>query len=138
MTKTRTRLIDTSRRRCERLLSTTRLGRVAAIVVGRPEISPVNHVYDTATGTLAFPAHPGPKLHGALDWPWLADEVDGMDERGGRSVTFVGRKRRSPMPRRSRNWRMLGTSCGELANWRVGAGSFRRMITGGTISGETN
>ena len=54
---------------------------------------PVNHVYDRETGCVAFPTNRGTKLHGALDWPWVAYEVDGLDPDGdgGWSVAVVGR-----------------------------------------------
>jgi hypothetical protein len=47
------------------------------IVNGRPQIFPVNHVYDRPSGCVVFPTRAGIKLHGALDWPWVAFEVDG-------------------------------------------------------------
>jgi uncharacterized protein len=63
------------------------------IVDGRPQIFPVNHVYDRPSGCVVFPTRAGTKLHGALDWPWVAFEVDGLDRDGGGgwSVLVAGR-----------------------------------------------
>jgi uncharacterized protein len=77
---------------CERLLADCDLGRLAVIVEGRPEIFPVNHVYEAGRTSIAFATMAGTKLHGALDWPWVAYEVDGMEDdgRAGWSVMVVG------------------------------------------------
>jgi uncharacterized protein len=85
-------LMDLPQADCERLLAACDLGRLAVIVEGRPEIFPVNHVYEPGTASIAFATMPGTKLHGALDWPWVAYEVDGMEEvgRAGWSVMVVG------------------------------------------------
>jgi nitroimidazol reductase NimA-like FMN-containing flavoprotein (pyridoxamine 5'-phosphate oxidase superfamily) len=78
---------------CADLLAASTLGRLGVIVDGRPEIFPVNHVYDRETGTVAFPTNTGTKLHGAVGWPFVAYEVDGVeaDDAGGWSVALVGR-----------------------------------------------
>jgi nitroimidazol reductase NimA-like FMN-containing flavoprotein (pyridoxamine 5'-phosphate oxidase superfamily) len=78
---------------CRHLLARTVLGRLGVIVDGRPEIYPVNHVFDAAHGCVAFPTNARTKLHAALDWPWVAFEVDGIEpgNRGGWSVLAVGR-----------------------------------------------
>ena len=78
---------------CEELLAETVLGRLGVIVAGRPEIFPVSHVYDEATGSIVFPTNEGTKWRAALDWPWVAFEVDGMDadRTSGWSVAVVGR-----------------------------------------------
>jgi hypothetical protein len=78
---------------CEELLAGAALGRLGVIVAGRPEIFPVNHVYDPSTGTIVFPTNKRTKWRAALDWPWVAFEVDGMDadQTGGWSVAVVGR-----------------------------------------------
>lgn len=77
---------------CVRLLADCELGRLAVIVEGRPEIFPVNHVYEPERTSIAFATMAGTKLHGALDWPWVAYEVDGVDDdnRAGWSVLVVG------------------------------------------------
>jgi hypothetical protein len=69
------------------------LGRLGVIVDGRPEIFPVNHVYGPSTGSIVFPTNERTKWRAALDWPWVAFEVDGMDpdRTGGWSVAIVGR-----------------------------------------------
>jgi uncharacterized protein len=77
---------------CADLLAASSLGRVGVVVDGRPEIFPVNHVYDRATGCVVFPTRDGTLLHGAIHWPWVAYEVDGLDADGssGWSVAVVG------------------------------------------------
>jgi nitroimidazol reductase NimA-like FMN-containing flavoprotein (pyridoxamine 5'-phosphate oxidase superfamily) len=78
---------------CEELLAGAVLGRLGVVVDGRPEIFPVNHVYDTSTGSIAFPTNERTKWRAALEWPWVAFEVDGMDadRTSGWSVAVVGR-----------------------------------------------
>src|SRR5215211_3718120 len=78
---------------CRRLLAQTGLGRLGVIVDGRPEIYPVNHVFDAEHDCVAFPTNARTKLHAALDWPWVAFEVDGLEPgySGGWSVLVVGR-----------------------------------------------
>jgi nitroimidazol reductase NimA-like FMN-containing flavoprotein (pyridoxamine 5'-phosphate oxidase superfamily) len=90
--RVQTWLIDLSAAACADLLEASALGRVGTIRNGRPEIYPVNHVYDRTTGCIVFPITPGTLLHGALDWPWIAFEIDGMDPdgAGGWSVMVVG------------------------------------------------
>jgi uncharacterized protein len=75
--------ISTDECACAHLLSASGLGRLAVIVNGRPQIFPVNHVYDRPSGCVVFPTRAGTKLHGALDWPWVGFEVDGLDRDGG-------------------------------------------------------
>lgn len=89
----RTWLIDIAAEECEELLTRATLGRLGVIVDGRPEIFPVNHVFDLQTRCVAFPTNARTKLHAALDWPWVAYEVDGVeaDDAGGWSVLVVGR-----------------------------------------------
>jgi nitroimidazol reductase NimA-like FMN-containing flavoprotein (pyridoxamine 5'-phosphate oxidase superfamily) len=86
-------LIDISTDECTQLLAATNLGRLGVVTGGRPEIFPVNHVYDRQSGCVVFPTKTGTKLHAALDWPWVAFEVDGLDPdgQGGWSVLVVGR-----------------------------------------------
>jgi nitroimidazol reductase NimA-like FMN-containing flavoprotein (pyridoxamine 5'-phosphate oxidase superfamily) len=98
---------------CRVRLGQVALGRIGVIVDGRPEIFPVNHVYDAETDCVVFPTNPGTKLHAALTWPWIAFEVDGLDEDGsGWSVLVVGRAEPLPpgdlarvAPRRAARWR---------------------------------
>ena len=40
---------------CRRLLAQTVLGRLGVIVAGRPEMYPVNHVFDAEHDGVAFP-----------------------------------------------------------------------------------
>lgn len=86
-------LIDISDEECAELLAVTPLGRVGVVIGGRPEIFPVNHVYDRDTGTVVFPTNDRTKLRAALEWPYVAYEVDGVDPDGdgGWSVAVVGR-----------------------------------------------
>lgn len=85
-------LINISPEECADLLAASKLGRLGVIIDGRPEIFPVNHVYDRESGCVVFPTRAGNKLHGALDWPWVAFEVDGIEpeDAGGWSVAVVG------------------------------------------------
>lgn len=86
-------LVDLPQEDCERLLDISRLGRVAVLIDGRPEIFPVNHVFDDIHRCVAFPTNDNTKLHAALTWPFVAFEVDGMepDPPTGWSVLVVGR-----------------------------------------------
>jgi nitroimidazol reductase NimA-like FMN-containing flavoprotein (pyridoxamine 5'-phosphate oxidase superfamily) len=88
-----TYLVDIAPDACADLLASSTLGRLGVIVDGRPEIFPVNHVYDRETGCVAFPTNVRTKLRAALDWPWVAFEVDGLEHDGGAgwSVLVVGR-----------------------------------------------
>jgi nitroimidazol reductase NimA-like FMN-containing flavoprotein (pyridoxamine 5'-phosphate oxidase superfamily) len=88
-----TRLGHLTPQECGELLAASTRGRIAVLVEGHPEIFPVNHVYDPATGVVAFPSNDRTKLHAALGEPALAFEVDGTDEEGwsGWSVLVVGR-----------------------------------------------
>jgi hypothetical protein len=49
------------------------------MVEGRPEIFPVNHVFDRETRGVAFPTDDKTKLHAALDWAFVAFEIDAMN-----------------------------------------------------------
>ena len=86
-------LVDIDPDSCADLLASSTLGRLGVIVDGRPEIFPVNHVYDRQSGCVVFPTNARTKLRAALDWPWVAFEVDGIepDGGGGWSVLVVGR-----------------------------------------------
>ena len=85
-------LVDIAPERCIELLERATLGRLAVVASGRPEIFPVNHVWDRTTNSVSFPTRPGTKLNGILTWPFVAFEVDGVDadEGGGWSVEVVG------------------------------------------------
>jgi len=78
---------------CEELLADSWFGRLGVIVDGRPEIFPVNHMWDEQTRSVAFPTHDGTKLAASLAWPWVSYEIDGVDadELTGWSVLVVGR-----------------------------------------------
>jgi nitroimidazol reductase NimA-like FMN-containing flavoprotein (pyridoxamine 5'-phosphate oxidase superfamily) len=87
-----TYVIDIPAAECAALLAAETLGRLGVVVDGRPEIFPVNHVYDHELGCVAFPTNPRTKLHAALSWPAVAFEVDGIrpDGSGGWSVLVLG------------------------------------------------
>jgi nitroimidazol reductase NimA-like FMN-containing flavoprotein (pyridoxamine 5'-phosphate oxidase superfamily) len=87
-----TYVIDIDSDECAELLASTPIGRLGVVVDGRPEIFPVNHVYDRESGCVVFPTNARTKLHAALHWPWVAFEVDGFEPgRGGWSVLVVGK-----------------------------------------------
>lgn len=91
--KVQTWLLDIAVEECENLLAGSTLGRLGVIVDGRPEIFPVNHVFDRESRCVVFPTNARTKLHAALNWPWVAYEVDGIEpgDEGAWSVLVVGR-----------------------------------------------
>lgn len=91
--RAQTLLIEIPAEECAERLASSELGRLGVVASGRPEIFPVNHVYDRESGCVVFPTKSGTKLFAALDWPWVAFEVDGLepDGDGGWSVLVVGR-----------------------------------------------
>jgi uncharacterized protein len=88
----RTWQLTISPEECRRHLARERLGRLAVIVAGRPEIFPVAYVFDGECDEVAFPTFEGTKMTGALTWPVVAFEIDGLDENGtgGWSVIVHG------------------------------------------------
>lgn len=78
--KTTTWVTDITPEECEELLAGSSLGRIAVLVDGRPQIFPVNHVFDRESRCVAFPTNAGTKLHAALNWPFVAFEIDAMNE----------------------------------------------------------
>lgn len=132
----RTWLIDIGAEECEHLLGTATLGRLGVVLDGRPEIFPVNHVFDQESRCVMFPTNAGSKLHGALDWPWVAFEVDGIEpgEQGGWSVLVVGRAEEVNDPAeiaRASRLRHVLWRPGETAHWVRIASS---KVTGRRIS----
>jgi uncharacterized protein len=85
-------LVDIDRAECERLLAAATMGRLGVVVNGRPEIFPLSHAFDAARHEVVFATTERTKLHAALDWPWVAFEVDeaNVDDTGGWSVLVVG------------------------------------------------
>lgn len=85
-------ITDISEAECEQLLAESSLGRLGVVVDGRPEIFPVNHVFDPESHCVAFPTNAKTKLHAALNWPFVAFEIDAMDpsDPSGWSVLVVG------------------------------------------------
>ena len=87
----RTWLEELSSDECGAHLAEANVGRLGVVIDGRPEIFPVNHAYEPESGGVVFPTNPRTKLHGALHWPYVAFEVDGLTEDGsGWSVMIVG------------------------------------------------
>jgi nitroimidazol reductase NimA-like FMN-containing flavoprotein (pyridoxamine 5'-phosphate oxidase superfamily) len=76
---------------CWDLLAKTKLGRVAVLVDGRPEIYPIN--YTTQDHTIVFRTEKGSKLRGLLEQPEVCFEIDGTDHQlwSGWSVMVKGR-----------------------------------------------
>lgn len=90
--RAQTLLIEIPAEECAEHLASSELGRLGVVASGRPEIFPVNHVYDRESRCVVFPTKSGTKLFAALDWPWVAFEVDGLEPDGdGWSVLVVGR-----------------------------------------------
>jgi nitroimidazol reductase NimA-like FMN-containing flavoprotein (pyridoxamine 5'-phosphate oxidase superfamily) len=87
-----TYFIELSPNECARRLTEAVVGRLGVVVDGRPEIFPVSHVYNGDRGTVMFPTNEQTKMHAALNWPWVAFEVDGIerDHTQGWSVAIVG------------------------------------------------
>ncbi len=117
-----TYLVDIGPDGCADLLASCTLGRLGVIVDGRPEIFPVNHVYDRPSGFVVFPTNTRTKLHAALNWPWVAFEVDGLepDEGGGWSVLVVGRAEEITDPvviARVASQRHIPWAAGDGARW---------------------
>ena len=81
-------------RDCWALLASAKVGRLALVVDGRPEIFPVNHVVDH--GSVVFRTAPGTKLAGVRGTTPVAFEVDGLDLDAGVawSVVLKGRAER--------------------------------------------
>lgn len=93
MTRYRTWLTELTNEECAEFLALSWMGRLAVMVDDHPEIFPVNHAFDPASGAIAFPSRVGTKLHAALAAPWVAYEVDGVDADNGSgwSVMVIGR-----------------------------------------------
>lgn len=85
-------LVDIPPQECYRLLQESVVGRLGVVIQGRPEIFPVSHVFDVESGCVSFPTGGHTKFKAALEWPWVAFEVDGMEENreGAWSVQVVG------------------------------------------------
>jgi nitroimidazol reductase NimA-like FMN-containing flavoprotein (pyridoxamine 5'-phosphate oxidase superfamily) len=125
--------ISTDECACAHLLSASGLGRLAVIVNGRPQIFPVNHVYDRPSGCVVFPTRAGTKLHGALDWPWVAFEVDGLDRDGGGgwSVLVAGRAEEVTDPEL-----IARAATAREALWGAGRGTHWVRIVPSEVSGR--
>ena len=84
--------VDISPEECTELLASPALGRLGAIVEGRPEIVPVGHVFDPESGSVLVHTSGQAELESALNWPWVAFEIDGVDTATGSrwSVAVVG------------------------------------------------
>ena len=119
---TRTWMDELAPAECRHLVASALLGRIAVFVDGRPEIFPVNHVFDPVTGTVVFPSKPGTKMWGALHWPWMSFEVDGIDPDGQSawSVLVVGRGQELTAAedvRRAASLRQVRWAAGPATHW---------------------
>lgn len=108
------------------MLARTVLGRLGVIVDGRPEIYPVNRVFDAEHDCVVFRTNARTKLHAALDWPWVAFEVDGIEPGNSGAIAPVdpdradedhrppdlGRRRVTPGPAQLPQWTALGSGSG--------------------------
>jgi nitroimidazol reductase NimA-like FMN-containing flavoprotein (pyridoxamine 5'-phosphate oxidase superfamily) len=127
-------LVDIPPSECDELLASSTLGRLAVVVDGRPEIFPVNHVYDE------FPSNAHTKLHAALNWPYVAFEIDGMeaDRPTGWSVLVVGRAEEVKDEHAIGRWcarRDIVWRCGQQTHWlRI----VPEKVTGRRISGPSS
>jgi len=75
-----------SERECARLLQTQRIGRIALVVDGKPEIFPVNYAFDE--GVVVFRTSSGLKLERGPYTP-AAFEVDHFDPNEGVAWSVV-------------------------------------------------
>jgi nitroimidazol reductase NimA-like FMN-containing flavoprotein (pyridoxamine 5'-phosphate oxidase superfamily) len=71
---------------CKRLLQSEKLGRVAFVVDGRPQIFPVNYAFDD--GVVVFRTSPGLKLERG-PYGYAAFEVDQIDSGKGVAWSVV-------------------------------------------------
>ena len=125
--------IELSEEECEDLLAAAPLGRLGVVRDGRPEIFPVSHVYDRPLSSVVFPSHVGTKLHAALDWPFVAFEVDGGedDERGAWSVLVVGRAEEVTDPAVIERCSTMRT-----VRWAAGAGTRWLRVVPSKVTGR--
>lgn len=91
-----------------------RLGRVAVIVQGRPEIFPVNHVVDH--GTLVFRTTLGTKLRAMLAGP-VCFEADGYDLATGQAWSVMVKGHATEV---TRLYDVLDAARLPLAPWQAG------------------
>jgi uncharacterized protein len=89
MTK-RTWLMSLSDETCADRLAHSAVGRLGVVIAGKPEVFPVCYVY--TDGCVVFPTNEGTKMHSALEWPWVAFEIDGAgaDDSSVWSVMITG------------------------------------------------
>jgi uncharacterized protein len=101
---------------CSRHLAQEKVGRVALIVDGVPEIFPVNYVVEDGD-QIYFRTAKGTKLDAVMHSPSIAFEIDGLDEERkiGWSVVAVGYARRVTDTAHLRHIDTLG-----LEPWAVG------------------
>jgi nitroimidazol reductase NimA-like FMN-containing flavoprotein (pyridoxamine 5'-phosphate oxidase superfamily) len=105
---------------CDRHLRTEKIGRVAVLVDGHPEIFPVNYAMDDR-GDIYFRSDPGTKLSAVAKAPTIAFEIDGIDEEyeTGWSVLVIGPARWLALPDQIAKVRSLPLkpwAAGEKAN----------------------
>jgi nitroimidazol reductase NimA-like FMN-containing flavoprotein (pyridoxamine 5'-phosphate oxidase superfamily) len=128
-----TLLVHIGERECRELLAGCTLGRIGVVVEGRPEIFPVSYAYDAERGSVMFPTNPRTKLRAALNWPWVAFEIDGLADDGtsGWSVLMVGTAEEITDPRE------IDTATAKrVVHWRTGAETRWLRIIPSTVSGR--
>jgi nitroimidazol reductase NimA-like FMN-containing flavoprotein (pyridoxamine 5'-phosphate oxidase superfamily) len=126
-------VVHLSRDECLDLLAASTLGRLGVIVKGRPEIFPINHVYDAGSGTVVFPTRRGTKLEAALDWPTVAFEIDGVspDGESGWSVLVVGHAEEVTDPDQT-----AAVAAARTARWAAGTSTRWLRIVPSSITGR--
>src|SRR5690606_31857121 len=112
-------------------LASAPMGRLGVIIDGRPEIFPVSHVFDLEHRCVAFPTNDGTKLHGALNWPWVAFEADELERDGGWSVLVVGQAEEVTDPAEIERLSALRD-----VPWRTGPGTRWLRIVPSKITGR--
>lgn len=87
----RTWLITLPAEACVQRLEQATIGRLGVVVDGRPQVFPVGYLY--ADDRIHIVTDQGTKLHGALDWPSVGFEIDGLSPDGSSawSVMVSGR-----------------------------------------------
>jgi len=74
----RTWLVSLTEETCWSLVGSAKVGRLGVVIDGRPLVFPICHVF--TDGCVFFPTNEGSKMHGALSWPWVGCEVDGVED----------------------------------------------------------
>jgi nitroimidazol reductase NimA-like FMN-containing flavoprotein (pyridoxamine 5'-phosphate oxidase superfamily) len=109
---------------CWALLRTAKVGRLAVVVDGRPDIFPVNFLVDQ--GTVVVRTGVGTKLDAVLTSPHVAFEADGYDEPAGSAWSVVIKGQGQDVKKMHE---LLDTVTLPLFPWQAGAkGRFVRLV----------